>query len=188
MLYAKLSSRFLSIAHYFFFERIKYMCVGCLVISAFTFIVPVSDAPASSVPHTVTGSATSTLAIAQQSAQQSAGIATVEQEIQAVLAQLPDSKDSELLQDGLESTLIRLDTATSDQQAQAIIDEEVNKLAEALAKAPNADQVANILLDIRDPSATDSFQNVPSSVELQSSADSVLPTGLQLNQRSGWLS
>lgn len=161
------------------------MCVGCLVISAFTFIVPVSDASVSNAPQTINSSALPVLAIAQPST----GIATVEKEIEAVLAQLPDSEDSALLQNGLEATLVRLDTATTDQQAQAIIDEEVNKLAEALAVAPNADQVANILLDIRNPSVTDSFQNDSDSTELQSSAGSiVLPTGLQLNQRSGWLS
>ena len=161
------------------------MCVGCLVISAFTFIVPVSDASISSAPQTINSSALTAISTVQQST----GITTIEKEIQAVLAQLPDSEDSELLQDGLETTLSRLDTATTDQQAQAIIDEEVNKLAEALAAAPNADQVANILLDIRNPSITDSFQNGSDSTELQSSAGSMpLSTGLQLNQRSGWLS
>lgn len=160
------------------------MCIGCLVISALTFIVPVSDVPVSISPQAVSGSTSSTLAIAQQSA----GIATVEKEIQTVLAQLPDSEDSKLLQNGLEATLIRLDTATSGQQAQAIIDEEISKLAEVLAVAPNADQIANILLDIRELSGTDSFQNDPDLTDLQSSASSMLLlTGLQLNQHSGWL-
>lgn len=93
------------------------MCVGCLVISTFTFIVPASDMPVSNAPQVVNNSAASTLVINQESA----GIATVEKEIQAVLDQMPDSEDAEFLQDGLEATLVRLDTATSDQQAQAII-------------------------------------------------------------------
>ena len=161
------------------------MCVGCLIISTFTFIVPVSDMPVANVPQAVNDSALITLATNQESA----GIEAVEKEIQAVLAQLPDSEDAEFLKDGLETALTRLDTATSDQQAQAIIDEEVNKLSEEFAAEPNPDRVADILLDIRSSSPTDSFQNTPSSTELQSSADAMLlPTGLQLNQRSGWLS
>ncbi|MGB3298536.1 MAG: hypothetical protein WBA76_09730 [Phormidesmis sp.] len=162
------------------------MCVGCLVISTLTFIVPVSDVPVSNVPQAVNGSAVTTLATSQP---ESTGIATVEKEIQAVLAQLPDSEDAEFLQEGLETTLARLDTATTDQQAQAIIDEEVNKLSEEFAAAPNADQVIDILLDIRDSSPNGNFLNNPNSSRLQSSASGVLmPAGLQLNQRSGWLS
>ena len=155
------------------------MCVGCLVLSTLTFIVPVSD-----VPQAVVDPALTTLTISQESA----GIATVEQEIQAVLSQLPDSEDAEFLQAGLETTLVRLDTATSDQQAQAIIDEEVNKLSEEFAVVPNADRVIDILLDIRESSPMGNFQSGLGSTQPQSSAGDVLiPVGLQLNQRSGWL-
>ncbi|MGI8936449.1 MAG: hypothetical protein ACR2FS_20500 [Phormidesmis sp.] len=73
--------------------------------------------PVANVPQAVNDSALITLATNQESA----GIAAVEKEIQAVLAQLPDSEDAEFLQDGLETALTRLNTATSDQQAQAII-------------------------------------------------------------------
>lgn len=166
------------------------MCIGCLVISTFTFIVPVSDTTVSNVPQIVNDSALTTLTTNQLvTNQESAGIAIVEEEIQAVLAQLPDSEDAEFLQEGLETTLARLDTATSDQEAQAIIDEEVNKLSEAFAVAPNADRVVDILLDIRSAPPADDFQNGDRSTQLQSNAGSMLlPVGLQLDQRSGWLS
>ncbi len=161
------------------------MCVGCLVISTFTFIVPVSDidVAASNLPQSINNSAPTTLVMGQD-----AGIETVEKEIQAVLDQLPDSEAADFLQDGLETTLVRLDTATSGQQAQAIIDEEINKLSEEFAVAPNADAVIDILVDIRNSAPTYNFQGDPNATELQSSAGAVLvPTGLQLNQRSGWL-
>lgn len=160
------------------------MCVGCLVVSALTFIVPVSDASVSNVPQSINESVPTTLATAQASS----GIATVEREIQTVLAQLPDSEDAELLQNSLETTLIRLNTATSDQHAQVIVDEEVNKLAEALAEAPNAEQVTNILLDIRERANPNDLQSEIGPAELQSNAGfTSLQKGLQLNQRSGWL-
>lgn len=161
------------------------MCVGCLVMSALTFIVPVSDASVSSnVPQSINESAPTALATAQVSS----GIATVEKEIETVLAQLPDSEDAELLQTSLETTLLRLDTATSDQHAQVIVDEEVNKLAEALAEAPNAEQITNILLDIRERANPNNLQNEAGLAELQSNAGfTSLQKGLQLNQRSGWL-
>ena len=161
------------------------MCVGCLVISALTFIVPVSDVPVSNVPQPIDASVPTTLATAQASS----GIATVQKEIKTVLAQLPDSEDAELLQNSLETTLIRLNTATGDQHAQVIVDEEMNKLAEALAAAPNAEQVTNILLDIRERSNSSNLQNEMGSAELQSNAGLMsLQKGLQLNQRLGWLS
>ena len=140
-------------------REFKSMCVGCLIISTFTFIVPVSDMPVADVPQSVNNSALITLAANQESA----GIAAVEKEIQAVLDQLPDSEDAEFLQDGLETALIRLDTATSDQQAQAIIDEEINKLSEEFAAAPNADAVVDILVDIRSSAPTYNIQSSPSS-------------------------
>jgi hypothetical protein len=156
------------------------MCLGCLVVSTLTFIVPVSDMPQDvNNPQLVTPATN----------QESAGIAIVEQEIEAVLAQLPDSQDAEFLQNGLENTLIRLDTATSEQHAQAIIDEEIDKLSQEFAAAPNPAEVTNILLDIRDSAPTYNLQNVPVTTELQSSTGTMpLPTGLQLTQRSGWLS
>ena len=162
------------------------MCVGCLVMSALTFIVPVSDASVSSnISQSINESAPTTLATAQASS----GIATVQEEIQTVLAQLPDSEDAELLQTSLEMTLTRLNTAKSDQHAQVIVDEEISKLAEALVEAPNAEQVANILLNIRERANPNALQNEIGSAELQSNADFMsLQKSLQLNQRSGWLS
>jgi hypothetical protein len=161
------------------------MCVGCLVVSALTFIVPVSEVPASNVSQPVTASVPTALLATNQV---SPGIAAVEKDIQAVLDQLPDSADAEMLQIGLETTLARLDTATSNEQAQTIVDEEVDKLAEALIEAPNAEQVSNILLDIRAQSDGDSLPNETGLVEFQSNGFMLLQNGLQLNQRSGWLS
>jgi hypothetical protein len=161
------------------------MCVGCLVVSALTFIVPVSDIPASNIPQSITASSPTTLATAQASP----GISAVRQEIQAVLEQLPNSEDAEMLQNGLETALTRLNTATSDQQAQSIVDEEVDKLAEALTEAPNAEQVSNILLDIRSRSDADGLQDETGLVEFQSNAGFLLlQSSLQLDKRSGWLS
>jgi hypothetical protein len=161
------------------------MCVGCLVVSALTFIVPVSDIPASNIPQSITASSPTTSATAQASP----GISAVRQEIQAVLEQLPNSEDAEMLQNGLETALTRLNTATSDQQAQSIVDEEVDKLAEALTEAPNAEQVSNILLDIRSRSDADGLQDETGLVEFQSNAGFLLlQSSLQLDKRSGWLS
>ena len=161
------------------------MCVGCLVMSALTFIVPVSDVPVSNAPQSINESAPTTLATAQASS----GVAAVQKDIQTVLAQLPDSEDAELLQNSLETTLIRLNTATSDEHAQIIVDEEMNKLAQALAEAPNAEQVTNILLDIRERTAPNNLQNGSELGELQSSAGFMsLQKGLLLSQPSGWLS
>lgn len=160
------------------------MCIGCLVISTLTFIVPVSDVPVSNISQPINESVPTTLAIAQASS----GIAAVENEIQSVLAQLPDSEDADLLQNSLETTLSRLNTATSDQHAQVIVDEEMNKLAEALAQAPNAEQVTTILLDIRERANRNGLQNETGLAELRSNAGFMsLQKGLQLNQ-SGWLS
>jgi hypothetical protein len=170
----------------------KAMCVGCLVISTLTFIVPVSDVPASNIPQPLTNS----VPMALVSDQVSPGIVAVEKDIQAVLDQLPESEEAEFLQNGLETTLTRLDTATSEQHAQLIIDEEINKLSEAFAEAPN-DEVTNILLDIQAQSNGDSLPDEPAnepesteseSLELQSNAGFTLLQSSLLDQRSGWLS
>ncbi len=163
------------------------MCVGCLVVSTLTFIVPVSDVPASNIPQPVNNS----VPMALVTNQTSPGIVAVENDIQAVLDQLPESEEAEFLQNGLETTLTRLDTATSEQHAQLIIDEEINKLSKAFAEAPS-EEVTNILLDIRAQYNGDSFSTEPTSepgfVELQSNAGFTLLQSSLLDQRSGWLS
>jgi hypothetical protein len=161
------------------------MCVACLVVSALTFIVPVSDAPTSYVPQSATASAPKTLVRTQVSP----GIAAVKKEIQVVLAHLPNSSDAEILRNGLKAASTRLNTATSDQQAQDILDEETDRLAEVVKKAPNAQQIADILLDIRNRADAQKLKNGTGAVELQSNAGfMLLQKGLQLHQRSGWLS
>jgi hypothetical protein len=86
------------------------MCVSCLVVSALTFFIPVSDVPASNIPQSASTSASTALVKPKVSP----GIAAVQKEIQAVLAQLPKSTDAEV------------------------------------KKAPNAQKIVEILLDIRD--------------------------------------
>jgi hypothetical protein len=161
------------------------MCVSCLAVSALTFFIPVSDVPASNIPQPASASAPTTLVKPKVST----GIAAVQKEIQAVLAQLPKSADAEILRSSLKATSIRLNTATSDQQAQDILDEENDKLAEAVKKSPNAPQIAEILLDIRDRSDAQNLKNDTGAVELQSNAGFMFfQKGLSLHQRSGWLS
>lgn len=161
------------------------MCVSCLVVSALTFFIPVSDVPASNIPQSASASAPTTLVKSKVSP----GIAAVQKEIQAVLTQLPKSTNTEILRNGLKATSTRLNTATSDQQAQDILDEENDKLAEAVLKSPNAPQIAEILLDIRDRDDAQNLKNGTGPVELQSNAGLMfLQKGLQLHQWSGWLS
>jgi hypothetical protein len=160
------------------------MCVSCLVVSALTFLIPVSDVPASNVPQSINPSAPTALRT-----KVSPGIAAAQREIQTVIAHLPRSKDADILRNGLKTFSTRLNTATTDQQAQDILDEETDKLAEAVRKAPNAQKIVDILLDIRDRNDTYNLKNNNGLVELQSNAGlMLLHKGLKLHQRSGWLS
>jgi hypothetical protein len=161
------------------------MCVSCLVVSALTFFIPVSDVPVPNAAQSASTSVSTTLVRPQLSS----SIAKVQKEIQAILVQLPNSSGAEILRHSLRATSTRLNTATSDQQAQNILDEENDKLAEAVKKAPNASQIAEILLDVRDRADAQNLKNGTRALKLQSNAGFMfLQKGLQLNQRSGWLS
>lgn len=160
------------------------MCVSCLAVSALTFLIPVSDVPASNVSQFMPPSASTALP-----SKVSPGIATAQREIQSVIAQLPLSKDADILRNGLKTFSTRLNAATTDQQAQDILDEETDKLAEAVKKASNAQKIVDILLDIRNRNDAYNLKNNNGLVKLQSNAGlMLLQKGLKLHQRSGWLS
>lgn len=160
------------------------MCVSCLVVSALTFMIPVSDAPTSNVPQSMTTAAPMALR-----SKVSPGIAAAQREIQRVIAQLPNSEDADILRNGLKTFSTRLNTATTDQQAQNILDEEAIKLSESVKKVPNAQKIVDILLDIRNRNDAYNPKNNTGLVELQSNAGlMLLQKGLTLHQRSGWLS
>jgi hypothetical protein len=160
------------------------MCVSCLVVSALTFMIPVSDAPTSNVPQSITTSVPTAL-----QSKASPGITAAQREIQRVIAQLPKSNDAEILRNGLKTFSTRLNTAKTDQQAQNILDEEAIKLSEAVKKVPNAQKLVDILLDIRNRNDAYKLNNNTGLVELQSNAGlMLLQKRLKLHQRSGWLS
>ncbi len=175
------------------------MCVSCLVVSVFTFMVPVSDVPPTAVVQPITTSDTRDFQLNSMPR-----IAAAQREIQSTIEQLPRSAaEAGILRRGLNTFVARLSLAKTEQQAQAILDEETDKLAVAVKKAPNAQQLIDIMLDIRERnySPEKGIENDSGLIEIQSSANplrqqasslamhlSQMNTGLMLQHRSGWLS
>lgn len=174
------------------------MCVSCLVVSVFTFMVPVSDAPPTAVVQPIT-----TLDTRDVQLNSMPRIAAAQREIQSTIEQLPSSAEAGILRSGLKTFVARLSLAKTEQQAQAILDEETDKLAVAVKKAPNAQQLIDIMLDIRERnySPEKGLENDSGLIEIQSSANplrrqasslamhlSRMNTGLKLQHYSGWLS
>lgn len=159
------------------------MCIGCLAISALTFIIPVSgNSP--SIP-----SPTATPVTAGQEIRVSLGVAKTQKMLQTMLQKVPLSADTQVLRQGLTAASVRLSMATTDQQAQVMLDEEMDALVEALNKAPNAEKLIVLVWEIRDKIDGPATTSRSSGVELQSNAMSLLlQKGLQLHQQSGWLS
>lgn len=162
------------------------MCVACLAVSALTFVIPASPVPQSPsglVPDR--GNASQVV-----SAKVSPGVTQVQTTLQAMLKQLPNSADTQVLRKGLESAVARLKMAQTDRQAQALLDAEMGKLAKAVMDAPNAQALIDLTLDIRDRIEGLSNSSTSDMIQLQSNAASLLvQKGLQLHQqRNGWLS
>jgi flagellar hook-basal body complex protein FliE len=161
------------------------MCVACLAVSALTFIIPASPVP-QSPSGLMIAPANSTQVVRTQI---SPGVSQMQTTLRAMLKQVPDSADTQVLRKGLEFAVVRLNTAKTNQQAQALLDEEMDELAQVIIKAPNAQALIDLTLDIRDRIEGLSAPSGSDTTQLQSNAASILlQKGLQLHQRSGWLS
>ncbi len=162
------------------------MCVGCIAVSALTFLIPVSEAPVNTAQNPLPSQSA---IITQVSPQELAAIGEIQKTLRAITAELPQTAETAILRQGFEQAARRLSTVTQAQQAQDILDEEMGQLATAVSAAPNSQALFELVWEIRDRVE---YQDIPagqSAPSLQSSAATILlRKGLSLQQHSGWLS
>ncbi len=161
------------------------MCVGCLAVSALTFLIPVSEAPV----NTALAPLPPQSAITQVSGQELAAIGEIQKTLRAITAELPKTAETAVLRQGFEQAARRLSTVTQAQQAQDILDQEMGQLATAISETPNSQALFELVWEIRDRVEYQPVPAVQSAPSLQSSAATILlRKGLSLQQHSGWLS
>jgi hypothetical protein len=120
------------------------MCVTCLAFSVMTLFTPVSEAsPTPGVlPEPVVEQARP--ALSRSLAEET------RQGISQMLKQIPNSSETQLLQQGFQSLYVRLEKVTEDAAAEAIIDEELEALSQRVQAAPNRDQLVEILFELQE--------------------------------------
>lgn len=119
------------------------MCVACLAFSALTLFTPVSDAP-QVIDVSQNGGREITFARMESP--------SLAHQTQAAIAEflnyLPTDPELELLRTGMTNLSADLRTATSDAEAQRMIDDHLQTLQEDVFASPNSDRIIAILRQI----------------------------------------
>jgi len=112
------------------------MCVGCFVISAFTLFLPPSDLPPTSVVLT------------------SEPIAPTVIELRSALAEmkeaLPATTTTELLRQELQNLQTQLAQTNDLETTEILVDEGLGQLRDRILSAPNADELIEVLYQMRE--------------------------------------
>ncbi len=121
------------------------MCFGCITLSAFTLFIPVTDA---SQPTHLPVTNTPGAEMAQ--VQLSANVPKFRDTVAQMIEQVSQSPDAEILREELTAIHVGLAGVTDLTQAQEIVDDGMDAMAQRVMAAPNADDLIDLLYDLQD--------------------------------------
>ncbi|NCJ07242.1 hypothetical protein GS597_12145 [Synechococcales cyanobacterium C] len=140
------------------------MCFGCVTLSAFTLLIPVADAPQpSNVPVLNAPAAKITQTQSMDS------VPRFRAAIAQMIVAASQAPDAEIVHEELTSIHANLEGITDIAQAQDIVDDGMDILAQRVLAAPNADALIDLLYDLQTGSLTPQAQlRLPTSTLLSS--------------------